>query len=147
MASFFPHRHGMREIFSSPRHFPVQPARRYIFRMDPSLNFSTPFCFLPSFFPPFSFFHARPPLAFAFYLSVRHLERVYFRLVSKVNNVVYGLAYSASASHDANKSDASRKESTGRTRIKTEPANRNVRLQAASVRQLGDDLSSCPFGS
>lgn len=99
----------------------IFPARRYIFRMDPSLNFSIPFCFLPSFFPPFSFFHSRPPLAFAFHLSVRHLERVYFRLVSKVNNVVYGLAYSASASHDANKSDASRKERTGRTRVKSRP--------------------------
>lgn len=50
------------------------------------------------------------PFAFASCLSVWHLERVYFRLVSKVNIVAVRLGVSASAFHDANKSDASRKE-------------------------------------
>lgn len=87
-----------------------------------------------------------PPFAFASSLSVRFLERVYFRLVSKVNTVAYGLALVHLLLTTLTKVARHGKRS-GRTRAKAEPANRNVRLQAASVRQLGDDLSSCPFGS
>lgn len=124
------------EIFPSPRHFLVQPARRYIFRVDPSLNLS-----------PFSFSRPHPPFAFASSLSVRrHLERVYFRLVSKVNTLADGLALVHLFLTTLTKVTRHGKK-LGRMRIKAEPANRNVRLQAASVRQLGDDLSSCPFGS
>jgi len=138
VASFFPHRHRTREIFSSPRHF------LYNRREDIYLEWTHHSA-------PFSFFHSldhsvSPPFAFASFLSVRFLERVYFRLVSKVNTVAYGSGLVHLLLTMLTKVTRHGKRS-GRTRVKAELANRNVRLQAASVRQLGDDLSSCPFRS
>lgn len=94
MATLFPHRQRTtREIFSSLRHFPsyTQPARRCIFRVDPSLTLRSLRYFLSrSLFLSLSpyrhvvlfFLYFRISISTAF----REKERLYFCLVSKVNN-------------------------------------------------------------